>query len=271
MTCEQVKEQIADYLAGSLSESAAEETAEHFSRCPGCKQEAEALAGMWKTLGLLELEQVQPSPAMRERFYHSLEAYRQGAASNEPAPVRRRFFDWGGHRWTSPAFQLAWSAAILLLGVAMGHWLTQRDRAQADLARLQDEVQNMRQMVTLSLLQQQSASERLRGVDYAYRVEQSDTQVLSALLHAVNHDANVNVRLAAVDALRKFSGNPAVRSALGQSLAKQDSPLVQIALIDLIVEVRDRNSARSLQALERNPDANKDVKERASWGLSQLQ
>jgi len=120
-------------------------------------------------------------------------------------------------------------------------------------------------------LQQQSASERLRGVDYAYRVEQSDTQVLTALMHAVNHDPNVNVRLAAVDALRKFSRSPAVRNTLGQSLAKQDSPLVQIALIDLIVEMRDKGAANSLQTLERNPAANKDVKERAVWGLSQLQ
>ncbi len=271
MTCEQVKEQIAEYLAGSLSGPAAEELDEHFAKCAACKQEADALADTWKTLGLLGLEQVQPSQALRSQFYQSLEAYRQGAASVPPTPTKRRLFDWGGHWWTSPVFQLAWSAALLIVGVGMGHWLTQRDRAEADVARLQDEVQNMRQMVTLSLLQQQSASERLRGVDYAYRVEQSDTQVLTALLHAVNHDPNVNVRLAAVDALRKFAGSPAVRNTLGQSLAKQDSPLVQIALIDLIVEMRDKNSAQSLQALERNPAVNKDVKERVVWGLSQLQ
>jgi hypothetical protein len=269
MTCEQVKEQIADYLAGSLSGTAAEELDAHFAQCAACKQEAEALAETWRMLGLLG--QAQPSPALRSQFYQSLDAYRQGAASAAPAPPRRRFFDWGGHWWTSPVFQLAWSAALLILGVGMGHWLTQRDRAETDVARLQDEVRNMRQMVTLSLLQQQSASERLRGVDYAYRVQQSDTQVLAALLHAVNHDPNVNVRLAAVDALRKFAGSPAVRNTLGQSLAKQDSPLVQIAMIDLIVEMRDKGAANSLAALERNPAANKDVKERAGWGLSQLQ
>ena len=269
MTCEQVKEQIADYLAGSLNRTAAEELDEHFVHCAACKQEAEALSETWRMLGLLEAE--QPAPALRSRFYQSLDAYRQGLASAAPAPARRRLFAWSEAWSTAPLFQLAAAAALLIVGIGVGQWMGARNRSQEDLARLQDEVHNMRQMVTLSLLQQQSASERLRGVDYAYRVEQSDTQVLSALLHAVNHDPNVNVRLAAVDALRKFSGSAAMKTTMGQALARQESPLVQIALIDLIVDMRDKDAARSLQTLERNPAVNKEVKERAVWGLSQLQ
>ena len=119
-----------------------------------------------------------------------------------PAP-RGGIFHWGWQGW-------AWSAALLVAGLGAGQWLGGRQHSRADLVALQDEVDHMRQLVTLSLLEQQSASERLRGVDYAYRVDQSDTQVLVALLHAVNHDPNVNVRLAAVDALRKFAANPSV-------------------------------------------------------------
>jgi hypothetical protein len=272
MTCDQVKEQIADYLAGSLSPMAAEELEDHFAHCAACKQETGALAETWRMLGLLEAE--EPSPALRPRFYESLEAYRQGLASAPPpspvSPAWRPFSGWASRGW-APVFQLAGAAALVVVGIVVGQWLTLRDRGQGDLARLQDEVRGMRQMVTLSLLQQQSAGERLRGVDYAYRVEQSDTQVLSALLHTVSHDPNVNVRLAAVDALRKFAGNPEVRNTLDQALTKQDSPLVQIALIDLIVDVRDKRAAPSLEALERAPAVNKDVKERAVWGLAHLQ
>jgi len=217
MTCDQVKEHIADYLAGALSQTEAEELDEHFAQCAACKQETAALSETWEMLGLLESEQLsaQPSAQLRPRFYESLEAYRHGLESAAPAPARRRFFDWGWQGW-------AWSAALLVGGLAAGHWLGQGARGRADLAGLQDEVHHMRQLVTLSLLEQQSASERLRGVDYSSRVDQSDTQVLAALLHAVNHDPNVNVRLAAVDALRKFAGNPAVLGTLDQSLVKQD-------------------------------------------------
>lgn len=262
MTCDQVKEHIADYLTGALGPADAEELDLHFGQCAACKEEAAALSETWEMLGLLEQE--QPSAQLWPRFYQSLEAYRQGLASAAPAPAKRRFFDWGWHGW-------AWSAALLVLGLGAGQWLGQRDRGQATVARLQDEVDHMRQLVTLSLLQQQSASERLRGVDYAFRVDQSDTQVLSALLYAVNHDPSVNVRLAAVDALRKFAGSPAVRGTLDQSLVKQDSPLVQLALIDLIVDMRDKAAAGSLTTLERNPATDKNVKEKAEWGLSQLQ
>lgn len=273
MTCDQVKEQIADYLTGTLSRAEAEELDEHFGRCAACQQESAALSETWEMLGLLEQE--QPSAELRPRFYESLEAYRQGLESAAPAPSRRRFMDWHGGWMLSPAFRLAWPAALLAVGVIAGigasHWLGNREREGTDLARLRDEVHHMRQLVTLSLLEQQSASERLRGVDYAYRVDQSDTQVLSALLHAVNHDPNVNVRLAAVDALRKFAGNPSVKGSLDQSLVKQESPLVQLALIDFVVDTRDKNAVPSLAALERSPTADKNVREKAMWGLSQLQ
>jgi hypothetical protein len=54
-------------------------------------------------------------------------------------------------------------------------------------------------------------------------------------------------------------------------LNKQDSPLVQLALIDFLVDTRDKSAVRSLAALERSPTADKNVKEKALWGLSQLQ
>ena len=129
----------------------------------------------------------------------------------------------------------------------------------------------MRQLVALSLLQQQSASDRLRGVSYAYRVEPDDSQVLSALLTTVDHDSNVDVRLAAVDALKKFTNNPVGRNGLARALAKQNSPLVQIAILDEIVEVHDRSSAPAIQTLVSSQDVNPEVKQHAQWALRQLQ
>ena len=128
----------------------------------------------------------------------------------------------------------------------------------------------MRQLVTLSLLQQQSPSERLRGVNYSYRVEQSDTEVLGALLTTANHDTNVNVRLAAVDALRNFSDSAIGRKAIVQSLGKQDSPLVQIAILDLIAELHEKSADSAIKVLLSRPDLNPDVKQRAEWALKKL-
>jgi HEAT repeat protein len=129
----------------------------------------------------------------------------------------------------------------------------------------------MRQLVALSLLQQQNASERLKGVTWSYRVDQSDTEVLSALLYTVNHDQNVNVRLAAVDALHAFADSPVVRKGLLQAIRKQESPMVQVALIDALADLRDVHAVSALQTMARDPEANPAVRERAKWALGKLQ
>src|SRR5260370_32118610 len=93
------------------------------------------------------------------------------------------------------------------------------DRGQV--AQLRNEVNSMKQLVTLSLLQQQNASDRLRGVTWSYRVEQSDSEVLGALLTTINHDPTVNVRLAAVDAIKTFADSPLARKCLVASPSQQ--------------------------------------------------
>ena len=129
----------------------------------------------------------------------------------------------------------------------------------------------MRQMVALSLLQQQSASERLRGVSWAYRVEPSDTEVLSALLTAVNQDPNVNVRLAAVDALHAFGSSPVTRNAIIRAIPRQTTPLVQIALLDLLVDLKEKEAAPELRKLSTDEAVNGGVRQHARWALEKLQ
>jgi hypothetical protein len=169
-----------------------------------------------------------------------------------------------------PAWQLAAAAAILAVGIGAGYGL-RPDRGAAEVAELRGEVASMREMVALSLLQQSSASERLRGGSWANRSEPTDGKVLDALVMAVNHDTNVNVRLAAVDALRAFAGSPVARQAMVDSLSRQDAPLVQVALIDWLVDVKDRNATGGLRELASDTSVNDGVKQRAQWALERLQ
>jgi HEAT repeat protein len=128
----------------------------------------------------------------------------------------------------------------------------------------------MRQMVALSLMQQQSAGERLRGVSWAYRAEPSDTEVLSALLSAVNSDPSVNVRMAAVESLHQFGASPVTRTAIVQSVSKQTSPLVQIALIDLLVDLKVTEASAELKTLAADASVDPSVQQRAKWALGKL-
>lgn len=268
MTCDQFEQHLPDYLAGTLADTSQAEFHLHLTGCAACREEAQTAQQMWNLLGVLEPE--KPGPEMRTRFYQSLAAYQQGMS--QPGRSNAGFLDQVRAWWSrQPVFQVAYSILLLAAGVWGGHALGTHQANPPELAQMQREIAGMRQMVTLSLLQQQSASERLRGVDWSQQVDQSDTQVLSALLSAVNYDANVNVRLAAVDALRRFAGNAQVRRRIDDSLARQDSPLMQIALIDLIVEMREKQSAPALRSLARNASTNPEVRERATRGLAQLQ
>ena len=111
------------------------------------------------------------------------------------------------------------------------------------------ELTNMRQIVALSMLQQQSASQRLEGVSWTRREERLDPQVLSALTHTLRHDPSVDVRLAALDALSRHAGQPQVKKTVVDALQEQQSPLMQVALIDQLVEWRDAEAAPRLAKL----------------------
>jgi hypothetical protein len=76
--------------------------------------------------------------------------------------------------------------------------------------------------------------------------------------------------LAAVDALYLFYDSPGVKDGLLRSLKNQPSPLVQVALIDLIVNMRERQAVDSLRLLIEDEKINPDVKEYAERGLQQL-
>jgi hypothetical protein len=136
---------------------------------------------------------------------------------------------------------------------------------------MQSELTSMKQLVVLSMLQQQSATERLQGVTWSTREEQLDPQVLSALLHTLRYDGSVDVRLAALDALSRHARQqPQVHKGILDSLQQEQSPLVQVALIDLLLEWRDRDAAQRLQQLEQTPNLNPTVRQRVEWAKTKL-
>jgi hypothetical protein len=175
-----------------------------------------------------------------------------------------------------PAFQMAVSFALLVIGLGLGYGLrsdkppVHEQPGTPELAQLRGEVSSMRQMVALSLMQQQSAGERLRGVSYAYQAPASDTEVLSALLRTLNQDDSANVRLAAVDALHQFGSSPVTRAAIIQSIPKQDTPLVQIALIDLLVDLKAKEAVPELVKLAADDKVNSSVRSHARAAIEKL-
>ncbi len=87
----------------------------------------------------------------------------------------------------------------------------------------------------------------------------------------MNHDSNVNVRLSAVDALAKFAGKSEIRRALVDSLPVQDSPLVQIAIVDLLVQLNDTEALPALRKIAVDAQADEAVRQRAASAAEKLE
>lgn len=272
MNCQQTTALFPDSLLGKLNAAAAAEMQSHLDACAACREEAESLRAIWAKLESLPGE--QPSEALRPRFYAMLAAYQQGLQHSHAAPRLRDVVNGWLARWwpKQPAFQFAFAVALLIAGVFIGNRLngSAPARESGELVTLRNELHSMRELMTLTLLRQESPSERLQGVSWVQNMDKPDNELLSALLHRLDYDPNINVRLAAVDALYLFVNQPLVRQGLIQSLSRQTSPLVQIALIDLIVEMREKQATAALKQLIANEKINADVKQRAEWGIQQL-
>jgi len=272
MICDRIREKIPECLAGRLDAATREKVIDHLDSCSACRAEVAELGVVWR--GLEAMSEPEPSQAMRARFRETLAAYEEGyqdAQRRQAMAVPARSW-WTGWWPARPAWQMAFSAVLALACLAGGRYLgaPAHPVANPELAQLKGQVENLRQMVALSLMQQQSPNARLRGVAYSYQVSQPDPQVEQALLYAVSHDANVNVRLSAVDALAKFGANPEVRRALVDAIPLQDSPLVQVALVDLLVQINDKDAAAALRKLAGDAQLDDAVRQQAASGLNKM-
>jgi anti-sigma factor RsiW len=271
MKCEEIAQLMPDYLGRSLKGDKTKLVEDHIVQCTECR----AQVAIWEKLSLIPDE--QPSPMLRSRFEAMLNAYEEGKSEKSSLDAARRSARTGWNLWTwmrAPLAQGAFALILLAAGFLVGRHVEgdhrNNDGNTQELAALHKELTSTRQLVALSLLQQQSASERLQGVNWSTRVGQPDPEILGALLHTLRYDASVDVRLAALDALRHYGDQREVRTGLVDALQRQQSPLVQIALIDLLVELRDADAVQHLKTFEQTPNLNPAVRQRVEWGVRQL-
>jgi hypothetical protein len=280
MNCQRIQESFLDYQAGALPAADSAAIREHLKSCLTCQRE---WAGLQTTL--LQLDRLpveEPSPRLRANFYTMLEEHRRAADEPSPFALMRsrvdRFFEV--LLPSRPAWQFAFSFTLLAAGLVLGaRYLHQAapaavqvvDPATAkELADLRAKVDSMGQLVTYSLLQQQSTTDRLKGVLATLDLKAPDQKVLNDLIGALAFDPSTNVRLAAVDALYPHADSAVVRASIPALLDREQSPLVQVAMINFVAASGDRDAAPSLEKLVRNETIDKAVREAARRALAQL-
>jgi hypothetical protein len=218
-----------------------------------------------RSLQLLEdrfarVEAPAPSLQMDDKFYTMLSKARQKSVSRSLFTMA---FDWS---WLAP--RLALGTLILVAGFLGGYFFQRQ--SSPDVSGLIGEVRQLKEMTMLSLLEKESVTDRLRAVSLTNEMDQVSQKVTNALFETLNNDPSVNVRLAALEALTPYSRQGAVREGLIRSIDKQDSPLVQVALAELMAALQEKKSVKELQKIIDSDKTPVDAKQRIKESMKVL-
>ncbi len=278
MNCTRVQDSFIDYQDGSLPADEAAQLRTHLASCPACQREWSALQEITRKLDALPAE--EPSPRLREQFYAMLDTHQREADAPSPFALARgridRFF--AALLPAQPALQFALALALLAGGLFAGqHFLAEpavvapaNDTAKKELAELRQQMASMNQLVTYSLLQQQSTSERMQTVLAKMDLKSPDRKVLTDLVGALAFDPSINVRLSAVEALAQHADDTLVRAGVLSALPRESAPLVQVAMIELLTPWRDQAAQPVFERLSRDEALDRNVREAARRALALL-
>lgn len=165
--------------------------------------------------------------------------------------------------------RLAAAAVLIVSGFAVGYFI-QSPAQKNEVSELTQEVSDLKEMMMLSLLEKESATQRLRAMSLTSEMDQVSEKVTNALFTTLNHDENVNVRLAALEVLKGYSKNSKVRTQLIESITFQDSPLVQVAMAELMVAIQEKKSVDALKQLLKSDKTPNEVKTKISESIEVL-
>lgn len=267
MKCEQYEELFAGWMSDELKPTEREALEQHLSSCAGCREELAVMQQMWDMMG--EVETPEPSPNVRVKFQAMLDTYKDSVGEQR---AQSRLKDQLARLWQwQPRWPLAYSLVIVLISFGCGYWFFHKSDGQAQqLEALSSQVHELKQTMMLALLENPSASERIRGVSYTSEIKHADKEVIDALLATLNNDPNVNVRLSTLDALTHLANHPEVREGLIKSIEQQDSPLMQSAIADVMLKLQEKRSVKPFREMLKQKNLDPSIKDKIKQTITQL-
>ena len=268
MECYEADSLLIDFLDDQLNSSDKEAVQQHLQTCEACRQALEEYRKLFITIDKNKFE--KPSPALREKFDIMLQSELNIDSTSriirdeesKIVPMKKQSL------WLKIAASIILIAGSVWVGTKLSPDLIRNDSTQ--IADLRKQVNEVKEQLMLNLLNEESASERIKAVSYAEEMNNPDSKIIAALVATLNEDKNVNVRLAALYSVTKFSDNPAVMDSLIASLRKQTEPIVQIALINFLTEKKETKAKEPIREILQDKNTLKPVKDIAQKGLNLL-
>jgi len=258
---------MIDYLDRTLGAEKAATVRAHLIECEQCRKEVEEIRELLLAMGDQDMQ--QPGQALRDNFQVMLQSELNMETADDLVKGPR--YDKEGK--FSTATRIGWmtaAACVLLFG---GMWIgttigpKKASNAPDPLAAMQKEIKEMKEALLFSLIDDESASQRIKAVGYVEKIPNPDQKVIQVLVGTLNHDKNVNVRLAALYSLATFADIGSVRDSLVVSLPRQTEPLIQVMLINLLAERKDNRAIGPIREIISNKNTLPAVKDAAQRSL----
>lgn len=266
MKCEEVDRMIIDYLDNNLEEDIRTEIDNHLASCERCIDE---MKDTQRVLNLVsDVDMAKPDDSLRINFYHMLHGEMKKVQDSSRVP-NHFVTPW----YNSGRFRIAASIALLICGTFVGLFIRSghsTSYSENELRQLQTEVTNLKKATMYTMLKDGSSSERIQAVSYVDDLGAADENVIDVLVKTLNNDKNVNVRMAAAYALSKFAGQRSVSDSLVNSLEQQTDPILQVTLINILAERKEKSALKPIQKIIANKSTLKEVRTVAENSLRVL-
>jgi hypothetical protein len=290
---------IADYLTNQLSEYERVAFEKAMSNDNALRQEVEELQTTWKALQNAEQE---ADATMDADFYELL-----SQEQNLQKPFVKSYNPVNVF-WQNNIFKAA--AAIIGLGLAFGigrlsapdrireivirepqsqqntsqsptniltyntekeNFKHQKQDVVKQIVTLQKEIQITQELLVFTLLKNNSASDRIKGLSLVLSTQKPDVKLLSELLKIMRQDESLNVRLSAIETLGKFDKDTKITNSFVAQLSQSNEPIEQASLIESLVRLRATESIGTLKDIEKNEKIDQSVRFLAKNSISELE
>lgn len=246
MDCKHIQNKLIDYIEEQLSQVEMKEFEAHLASCNNCKEELENTK---QFLTILSSEsQDIPSEDLKTNFEKIL--------SEEIRKEESKVIALNPTTNWKTYLRVAASILIVVSAFVIG--------------QQSNKTENSEQQQVLALLENQSASKRILAVSKAEEFNNNDTQIIDALIQKLFNDKNVNVRLAAAEALSKFSSLERVKQALIKSLETEKVPTMQIELIQILAKIQEKRALEPMKKLLNNEETPAYVKQELEYNIASL-
>jgi hypothetical protein len=175
--------------------------------------------------------------------------------------------------YRNSGYRVAAGVALLICGTFIGlllHAGFNNSYASNELKQLHSEVSDLKRAAMFTMLKEESSSDRIQAVRYVEDLDKPDQNVIEVLVKTLNSDKNVNVRMAAAYALSKFADQPTVCDSLVKSLSLQSDPILQVTLINILAERKEKSALKPIQEIIANRSTMKEVRTVAQNSLRVL-